>query len=100
MVSSIHVLGSHELGGADWFFVRLVEALQRAGHPTLAVIRANSPVREVLSPRVEQVLLPLASKWDVVQQGERVATEVLGRTTVTFRGHEVSLARPWRRVCR
>ena len=50
MVSSIHVLGSHELGGADWFFVRLVEALQRAGHPTLAVIRANSPVREVLPP--------------------------------------------------
>lgn len=68
MVSSIHVLGSHELGGADWFFVRLVEALQRAGHPTLAVIRANSPVREVLSPQVEQLLLPLASKWDVLSR--------------------------------
>lgn len=68
MVSSIHVLGSHELGGADWFFVRLVEALQRAGHPTLAVIRANSPVREVLSPQIEQLLLPLASKWDVLSR--------------------------------
>jgi lysyl-tRNA synthetase class 2 len=29
---------------------------------------------------------------------ERVAREVLGRTTVTFRGHEVDLAGPWRRV--
>jgi lysyl-tRNA synthetase class 2 len=29
---------------------------------------------------------------------ERVAREVLGRTKVTFRGHEVDLAAPWRRV--
>jgi lysyl-tRNA synthetase class 2 len=29
---------------------------------------------------------------------ERVAREVLGRTTITFRGHEVDLAGPWRRV--
>lgn len=68
MVSSIHVLGSHELGGADWFFVRLLHALQRAGHPTLAVIRPDSPVRQVLSGEVEQVLLPLASKWDVLSR--------------------------------
>jgi hypothetical protein len=68
MVSSIHVLGSHELGGADWFFVRLVQALQRAGHPTLAVLRPDSPVRQVLSGEVEQRLLPLASKWDVLSR--------------------------------
>lgn len=64
MLRSIHVLGSHQLGGADWFFIRLVEALQRAGHPSLAVIRADSPVVQQLSPRIEQVHLPLASKWD------------------------------------
>ena len=65
MVSSIHVLGSHQLGGADWFFIRLVEALQRAGHPSLAVIRGDSPVRQQLSPQIEQVHLPMASKWDL-----------------------------------
>jgi glycosyltransferase involved in cell wall biosynthesis len=64
MVSSIHVLGSHQLGGADRFFARLVEALHRAGHPSLAVIRADSPVRQVLPPEIEQVHLPMASKWD------------------------------------
>ena len=64
-LSSIHVLGSHQLGGADWFFVRLIEALQRRGHPSLAVIRGDSPVREVLSPGIEQLHLPLASKWDL-----------------------------------
>lgn len=65
MVTSIHVLGSHQLGGADWFFIRLVEALQRAGHPSMVVIRADSPVRQQLSPQIEQLHLPLASKWDV-----------------------------------
>lgn len=65
MVTSIHVLGSHQLGGADWFFIRLVEALQRAGHPSLAVIRSDSPVRQQLSAQIEQVHLPLASKWDL-----------------------------------
>jgi L-malate glycosyltransferase len=64
-VNSIHVLGSHQLGGADRFFIRLVEALNRAGHPALAVLRADSPVAGELSPAVEQVHLPFASKWDL-----------------------------------
>jgi len=68
LVTSIHVLGSRQLGGADRFFVRLVEALTRAGHPALAVIRPGSPVKRVLSPEVEQVHLPLVSKWDVVSR--------------------------------
>jgi lysyl-tRNA synthetase class 2 len=29
---------------------------------------------------------------------ERVAHDVLGRTTVTFRGHEIELSAPWRRI--
>jgi len=65
MLSTIHVLGSHQLGGADRFFIRLVEALQHAGHRSLAVIRADSPVAQLLSPEVEQLHLPLASKWDL-----------------------------------
>ncbi len=61
----MHVLGSHQLGGADWFFIRLVEALQRAGHSCLAVIRADSPVVQQLSGAIEQLHLPMASKWDL-----------------------------------
>ena len=58
------MLGSHQLGGADRFFIRLVEALDRAGHRCLAVIRGDSPVRQQLSPDIEHVHLPMASKWD------------------------------------
>jgi glycosyltransferase involved in cell wall biosynthesis len=64
MLSSIHVLGSHQLGGADRFFIRLVEALHRAGHPSMVVIRADSPVAQLLSRDIEQLHLPMASKWD------------------------------------
>ena len=63
--ATLHVLGSRELGGADRFFIRLVEALTRAGHPTLAVTRRDGPVAAQLSPEVEQLHLPLASKWDL-----------------------------------
>jgi glycosyltransferase involved in cell wall biosynthesis len=65
---SVHVLGSRELGGADRFFIRLVEALTRAGHPTLAVTRRDGPVAAQLSPEVEQLHLPLASKWDLASR--------------------------------
>jgi glycosyltransferase involved in cell wall biosynthesis len=64
MIHSVHVLGSRELGGADRFFIRLVEALTRAGHATLAVTRAGSPVATELDPAVAQAHVPLASKWD------------------------------------
>jgi len=68
MVSTIHVLGSRELGGADRFFIRLVEALTSAGHPTLAVTRPGSPVARALAPSVEQVHLALGSKWDLLSR--------------------------------
>ena len=64
-VRSIHVLGSHELGGADRFYIRLIEALTQAGHPCLAVLRPHSPVVPLLPAHIEQVHLPLASKWDL-----------------------------------
>jgi glycosyltransferase involved in cell wall biosynthesis len=63
-VRSIHVLGSHELGGADRFYIRLIEALTQAGHPCLAVLRPHSPVVPLLPAHIEQVHLPLTSKWD------------------------------------
>jgi len=48
VISSIHLIGSHELGGADRFFIRLTEALTRAGHPAIAVFGLKRGVIEVL----------------------------------------------------
>lgn len=95
MVRSIHVLGSHELGGADWFFIRLVEALNRAGHPALAVIRGNSPVRQQLSAAVEQRRLPMASKWDLYSRWRltRLIAERRPDVVQTYMGRATRLTR-------
>jgi len=95
MVTSIHILGSHQLGGADRFFVRLVEALTRAGHPSLAVIRGDSPVASELSPQVEQVHLPLASKWDFYSRWRltRLIRERQPDVVQTYMGRATRLTR-------
>ena len=78
MLSSIHVLGSRRLGGAEIFYMRLVEALTRAGHPTLAVTRRDGMVARQLATQVRQLHLPLASRWDVYSRwklGRLIARE-------------------------
>lgn len=63
-IKTFHIIGSNELGGAESFFVRLVEALTKAGHETIAITRPGAPVTRVLSSQVQQLHLPFASKWD------------------------------------
>lgn len=64
-ISSLHIIGSRRLGGAERFFIRLVEALVARGHPAVAVIRQDSPVAGALSPAVEQVHVGMRSKYDL-----------------------------------
>lgn len=65
-VDSVHVLGSRQFGGADRFYVRLVEALNEAGYPALAINRPGSPVGEALGQSgAPQRQLPLANGWDL-----------------------------------
>lgn len=64
-MKSLHVLGSRQLGGADRFYVRLLEALAAAGHDVVAVNRRGSPVATLLQHLgVRQYQLPFANKWD------------------------------------
>ncbi|MCM5679456.1 glycosyltransferase [Schlegelella sp. S2-27] len=95
MVTSIHVLGSRELGGADRFFIRLVEALTRAGHPTLAVTRPGSPVAREMRPEVEQLHLPLAAKWDLYSRWRltRLIAERRPDVVQTYMGRATRLTR-------
>jgi glycosyltransferase involved in cell wall biosynthesis len=63
---SLHILGSRQFGGADQFYVRLIEALHQVGQAVLAVNRPGSPVAGALSGRgIEQVHVPMANRWDV-----------------------------------
>lgn len=63
----MHIIGSRQFGGADQFYVRLLQALNQTGHPALAVTRRAKPVAQALDrAAVEQVHLPLANQWDLV----------------------------------
>lgn len=42
----------------------MVEALTNAGHETIAVTRGGGPIAKLFSPKVQQLHLPFASKWD------------------------------------
>ncbi len=65
MLSSLHITGSRQMGGADQFFVRLVQALRETEHQVSAVTRRGAPIAKSLSTTpVEQIHLPLANSWD------------------------------------
>ena len=94
-ITSMHLLGSHELGGADRFFVRLVHALNRAGHPAMAVLRRDSPVVQQLDAGVAQVHLPFASKWDLYTQWrvQRLIREHRPAVVQSYMGRATRLTR-------
>lgn len=54
MSTSIHIIGSRHSGGAEMFFIRLVNALSEAKHQVSTISRAGSMVSKGLAPGIEQ----------------------------------------------
>lgn len=68
---SFHIIGSRQFGGADQFYVRLVQELNDNGHHALGITRPGSPIAHALSElQLPQRHLPLASKWDFVSPAQ------------------------------
>jgi glycosyltransferase involved in cell wall biosynthesis len=53
-MKSIHIIGSKHSGGAEMFYLRLVNAIHEAGHDVEAVNRPRSMVAAQLDPGIEQ----------------------------------------------
>lgn len=62
---SLHVIGGKGLGGAERFFVRLVNALARHGHPVAAVTVAGGEIARAIDPSVRQYHAPMLGVWDL-----------------------------------
>ncbi|TCJ18408.1 glycosyltransferase [Parasulfuritortus cantonensis] len=93
---SLHVLGSRQFGGADQFYVRLLNALHDAGQPVLAVNRPDSPVARALAGRdIEQVHLALANRWDFwsAWRMRRLLSERAPCVVQTYMGRATRLTR-------
>ena len=65
MVKSLQIIGSKGPGGAESFYVRLVNALNETGAPVTAVNPPGSAVSEALSPEVPQTHLAMRSVYDL-----------------------------------
>ncbi len=93
---SLHVIGSTQMGGADQFYVRLVEALNQAGHRATALNRAGSPIaRRLAEGPTPQLHLPLANKWDLWSRWRlrRLAAALAADVVQTYMGRATRLTR-------
>lgn len=61
---SLHVIGGKSLGGAERFFIRLVNALARNGLPVAAVAVAGGEIAHAIDPAVRQYRAPMLGVWD------------------------------------
>jgi L-malate glycosyltransferase len=62
---SLHVIGGKGLGGAERFFVRLVNALARRGEPVAAVTVAGGEIARAIDPAAPQYHAPMLGVWDL-----------------------------------
>ena len=106
-VDSVHIIGSRQFGGADRFYVRLVQALGTPDHRVLAVTRPASPIGRALGPDIDQVQIPMRNGWDILsflsirrllrQKQPAIVQTYMGRATrlthVPPKTHAVHVAR-------
>lgn len=63
--ASLHVIGGRKLGGAERFFVRLVNALAARGERVAALTVAGGEIDASLAPEVERHHAHMAGVWDL-----------------------------------
>lgn len=87
--ASLHIIGGRKLGGAERFYVRLVNALAAAGEPVAALTVPGGEIDAALLPAVQRHHAPLAGVWDLwsrwrigrVAAGFGVVQSYMGRAT-------------------
>lgn len=62
---SLHVIGGKGLGGAERFFIRLVNALARRGFPVAAVTVKNGEIARAIDGAVRHYHAPMLGTWDL-----------------------------------
>lgn len=66
MSRSIHLIGSRQPGGAEGFFVRLVQALNTADHEASAIVTPGSAVSLALGNSVRHWQIKMRGHWDLI----------------------------------
>ncbi len=95
MISSIHIIGAKMFGGAEKFFVRLVNALHEAGHPVLAIIPHDALIDDNLDATVPRKFVKMRSVYDIVSryQIKKAIREINPDIVQTYMGRATRLTR-------
>lgn len=64
MTTSLHILGSRQGGGAERFFVRLVQGLRNQGQRTFCILPPEAWSREQLGDHPDNLSVAMRSVWD------------------------------------
>ena len=64
MIASAHIIGGGALGGAELFYIRLVNALHAKRQPVLAINIPNSQIAARLQPDIAQDHAAMRGVWD------------------------------------
>lgn len=62
---TLHVIGGKGLGGAERFFIRLVNALARHGQAVAAITVAGGKIARAIDPTVRHYHAPMLGVWDL-----------------------------------
>lgn len=89
------MIGGTGLGGAERFFIRLVNALAQRGHAVAAVTVANGEIARALDPAVRQYHAPMLGVWDIYSrwQVKRAIADFQPDVVQTYMGRATRLVR-------
>lgn len=98
---SLHVIGGKGLGGAERFFIRLVNALARRGLPVAAVTVADGEIARAIDPAVRQYHAPMLGVWDLYSRWtiNRAIADFQPDVVQTYMGRATRIVRLPRGVC-
>jgi glycosyltransferase involved in cell wall biosynthesis len=92
---SLHVIGGKGLGGAERFYIRLVNALARAGQPVAAVTVAGGEIARAIDPAVTQYHAPMLGVWDLYSRWQinRAISDFRPDVVQTYMGRATRIVR-------
>lgn len=94
-IRSLHIIGGRRLGGAERFYVRLVNALAQRGEPVAALTVGGGEIDAAVLPEVPRYHAPLAGIWDLWSRFciRRAARDFRADIVQTYMGRATRLTR-------
>ena len=92
-IKTLHMIGSKALGGAESFYLRLVNGLFEKGSSVVACYPRESLIQKGLNPDVEQYQLPMRSVYDPLSKFgiNRLIKKVQPDIVMTYMGRATRL---------